>query len=174
MNLLRITIAICTLLVGVAALNAGFPMTIPYWLVWLLFWLTAFVALFRFVTWDRPGLPAGICAATLLLVYLLPLEKLSRNIEFKRNEAEFAAIVNRIHSGLIAREPAAYSYGLPGRHYRAGNRKIAVTERNGAEVVFFYAFLSSDAPEGYVYDPSGAGSKSLRQRINEHWYYGRP
>lgn len=172
---MRITIAVCTLLVGFAALNAGFPRTLPYCLVWLLFWLTAFVALFRFVTWDRPGLPVAICTATLALVYLLPLDNLSRYIEFKRNEAEFYQIIERIHAGTIAPEPAAYTHGMPGRHYRTANKKVVVAERNGKEVVCFCGYGDYYGPnEGYVYDPSGAGSKSQRQRINEHWYYGRP
>jgi hypothetical protein len=175
MNLLRITIAICTLLLGFAALNRGFPMTLPYWLLWLLFWLTAFVALFRFVTWDRPGTPAAICAATLLLLYLLPLDKLSRYIEFKRNEAEFADIMNRIHAGTIAPEPAAHTPGLPGRHYRTRNKKVVVAERNGQDVICFCGYGDYYAPnEGFVYAPSGSESKSQLQRINEDWYYGRP
>lgn len=177
MNLLRITIAICTLLVGFAAVNDGFPMTFPYWLVWLLFWLTALAALHRFVTQD--GLwpscaPAAVCAATLALVYLLPLDRWSRYLDFKRNETEFAEIMERIHTGTLAHLPEAQGYGLRGRIYSTGNRKIAVSERDGKEVVFFFEFRSSDGPEGYVHDPSGAGSKFQRQRINENWYYGRP
>jgi hypothetical protein len=171
---MRITIAICTLLVGFAAFNAGFSMTWLYLVVWLLYWLTTGVGLFRFVTRDRPRPPAAICAATLLLVYLLPLDKLSRYIEFKRNEAEFAEIMKRIHAGTIAPEPA-YTHGLPGRHYRTGNKKIVVSERNVMEVVCFCGYGDSDGPnEGYVFAPSSAGAKSQRQRINENWYYGRP
>jgi hypothetical protein len=175
MNLLQITIAICTLLLGFAALNRGFPMTWPYLVLWLLYWLTTGGALFRVVTRDRPGAPAAVCAATLLLVYLLPLDKLSRYIEFKRNEAEFAEIVNRIHAGTIAPEPAAHTPGLPGRHYRTGNKKVVVAERNGKEVVCCCGYGDYYGPnEGYVFARSSAGSKSQRQRINEHWYYGRP
>lgn len=177
MNLLRITIAICALLVGFAAVSDGFPVTWPYFFVWLLYWLTALVALYRFVREDglwHSCAPAAICAATLLLVNLLPLDKLSRYVEFKRNEEAFSEIIERIRNGTLAPVPEAHGYGLLGRHYRTGNRKIAVHEREGKEVTFFFEFRSSDGPEGYVYDPSGAGSKSQLQRINESWYYGRP
>jgi hypothetical protein len=150
-------------------------MTWPYLVVWLLYWLTTGVALFRFVTRDRPGPPAAICAATLLLVYLLPLDKLSRYIEFKRNEAEFAEIVNRIHAGTIAPEPAAHTPGLPGRQYRTGKKKVVVAERNGQDVICFCGYGDYYAPnEGFVYAPSDGESKSQRQRIKANWYYGHP
>lgn len=174
---MRITIAICTLLVGFAAVNDGFPMTLPFACVWMLYWLVSFRALYRFTRRDSTGpdsTPLVICVWTLLLVYLLPLDKLSRFIEFKRNEAEFAQIIERIHAGTLAPEPVVPNAYQRRRDYRTGNKKIAVTEHNRKEVVFFYEFRSSDGPEGYVYDPSGAGSKLQRQRINENWYYGRP
>lgn len=65
----------------------------------------------------------NLCAS-LLLVYLLPLDNLSRYIEFKRNEAEFTQIIERIHAGTLAPESVVPNAYQRRRDYRTGNKKL--------------------------------------------------
>lgn len=97
----------------------------------MLYWLARLVALYRFARRDGiwpDSTPLAVCAATLLPVSILPLDHLSRYLEFKRNEDEFAQIIERIRAGTLAPESEVDNAHQRRRDYRTGNKKIAVTE----------------------------------------------
>ncbi len=181
------TVAVSLAALYASAWNAGFPLparSLPYLLLWLLFWCVALGSVVYYFLhwrrWPRCLYPSLICASTLLAVIFLPFDRLSRELEFRSLRADREAIVGDLEAGRILPVTPPGGLALYAPHRTIRGHEIALLEIDGKRAAFFYTWKSSDDFEGWLYVPPGAdpahfqpGQEHRLHRHHDRWYYFR-
>ena len=171
---LRATIAVCVLLIAWSTFRSGLPSDLYGLLAWLLYWVIAVgsvIYLFRESGDWRPVVPFAVCTATLLYIYLVPLDRLSRYIDFHLHLSTRESIILNIQNGTLRGEESIRG-GITGNHFAVNGYDVVELKHNGKRRYFFYVPAGSDGPVGWIYAPDGDNPPPRQTHwINEHWYY---
>ena len=182
---LRITIGVCIAVLISSAWHAAFPLVIrsaSNLALWLLFWVMALgsgiFCMIRRREWPRSVYPFLICAITLLAVYALPFDTLSRYLEFREKRSIREAIIQEREAGRVLPVDPPGGLWIWAPHRTIKGQEIALVEIDGHPTVFFYTWATSDTWEGWLYVPTGANPDHFsdhgdhkRWRLDEHWIY---
>ena len=168
---LRVTIAVCTLLIAWSTFRSGLPFDLFGLVAWLLYSVIALGSLICCFRKSGDWRPSAICGAGLLYIYIVPLDRLSRYIDFHLHLSTRESIILNIQNGTLRGEERSRG-GITGNHFTVNGYDVVELKHNGKRRYFFYVPQGSDGPVGWIYAPDGDDPPpSQTHRINEHWYY---